>query len=483
MKKIFFQLLLLCICFCSYSQNTIKAYIEIKKFYSNTDGTYIEIFNKINGESLSQAFLHDGTYNRVLIKYTINKKDSIISEIIDTIQSPLIKENIINDLHDIKTIPLSKGNYSLNVDYIDLNSTEKTKTSINQTTFEIKPFKSDIINLSNIQVCDYIQKTKDKNVLSKYGLDVLPHLGNYFSEEINFLPIYLEAYNIKKDTNKFHFSYSIFDIENQTEIVNKKDSLDIKIDVIHPIIKMIDIRAIPSGRYQLICRLLNINDNQFTSTNFEFYRSNNIEKTTNNQYVILDPNFQKSITSDSILFFAKSLIPIIHNEDQKTLLKLLQQKDTTKIRIFIQNFWQITSRGIKTYDIWINYKTQVLKTEKLYKTLNIHGFETERGRVFLKYGPPTSINARESSPSEYPYEIWQYDKIKTFANKRFVFYNPDIVGNNYKLLHSDMNGEIKNFKWPGFLRKRNNSTINVDDPLEGGFEHFGGESTEVYNQY
>ena len=172
----------------------------------------------------------------------------------------------------------------------------------------------------------------------------------------------------------------------------------------------------------------------------------------------------------------------MYNEDQKILLKLLKERDTSKIRSFIESFWVNTST-LNPYEEWLKYKNQVVLIEKLYKTHNVHGFETERGRVYLKYGPPTVIKSKETSPSEFPYEIWQYDKIKNFANKRFVFYNPDIVGNNYRLLHSDMLGEIKNFKWPGLLTKRNNSTINVDDPLEGGFDHFGGQSRDVYNQY
>lgn len=71
------------------------------------------------------------------------------------------------------------------------------------------------------------------------------------------------------------------------------------------------------------------------------------------------------------------------------------------------------------------------------------GFETDRGRVYLKYGAPSTHVVRENSPSEYPYEIWTYNKIGKYSNKRFVFYNPDLTNGAYRLLHSDVLGELK----------------------------------------
>jgi len=34
--------------------------------------------------------------------------------------------------------------------------------------------------------------------------------------------------------------------------------------------------------------------------------------------------------------------------------------------------------------------------------------KTDRGRVYLKYGPPNIISRKLYEPSSYPYEIWHY---------------------------------------------------------------------------
>lgn len=483
MKILYVLCLFIGICLNFYGQNSLKAYIDIKKFYSTENGSYLEIFNKINGESIKYSKSNNEIQGKVVVRYSIYTKDSLLFNSNDTLVTPQIKDSLINDLYDIKLIPIKSGIYQIEIEYEDLNSIDKRELVKTKTSFEVKDIDTTQMVISNIQIADYIYKTKENNTLSKYGYDILPHLGNYFSTECNILPIYFETYNFPKDSNKYLLTYTLLDLENNNTIENIIDTISLNKEIIKSIIKPLDIRTLLTGHYTLKIKIENKQNRVLANSNYEFYRTNSLEYKTITQQTILDPSFQKSIDSDSLQFFAKSLFPIIFSEDQKILLRLLNEKDTSKLRIFIQSFWKITSKGKNPYEAWLVYKKQVLATEKLYKTHNIHGFETERGRVYLKYGPPTAISTRESSPSEYPYEIWQYDKIKTFANKRFVFYNPDIVGNNFRLLHSDMNGEIKNFKWPGLLRKRNNSTINVDDPLEGGFEHYGGESTEVYNQY
>ncbi|MNE52490.1 hypothetical protein D3C80_1471650 [compost metagenome] len=126
------------------------------------------------------------------------------------------------------------------------------------------------------------------------------------------------------------------------------------------------------------------------------------------------------------------------------------------------------------------YKKNVVLVEANYGNNFQSGFETDRGRVYLQYGQPNTIIVRETSPSEYPYEIWHYYKIKNFSNKRFVFYNPDLVNNAYRLLHSDMVGEQQNYKWQEMLVKRNNSGQGVDS--SNGSSQYGTNSGYYYKQ-
>jgi hypothetical protein len=46
-----------------------------------------------------------------------------------------------------------------------------------------------------------------------------------------------------------------------------------------------------------------------------------------------------------------------------------------------------------------------------------------------------------------------------------------------------MVGELKNYKWQSILTKRNSPNSDIDDANEGNYDHFGGESNDVFKQF
>jgi len=91
------------------------------------------------------------------------------------------------------------------------------------------------------------------------------------------------------------------------------------------------------------------------------------------------------------------------------------------------------------------------------------GYLTDRGRVYLEYGPPNSISESSSSQLAYPYQIWHYYQLtKSQQNKKFVFFNRTGALNEYELIHSNALGEPQNPKWREIISKYNNLNPNND---------------------
>ena len=57
-------------------------------------------------------------------------------------------------------------------------------------------------------------------------------------------------------------------------------------------------------------------------------------------------------------------------------------------------------------------------------TIEKDGWETDRGKIFIKYGKPGNIERRSKDPNSPAYEIWYYNKIE----RRFVFEDRSGVG-------------------------------------------------------
>jgi hypothetical protein len=89
------------------------------------------------------------------------------------------------------------------------------------------------------------------------------------------------------------------------------------------------------------------------------------------------------------------------------------------------------------------------------------------------------MNQHYAEPSAYPYEIWHYYKLGTQTNRKFVFYNPDLVTNDFLLLHSDAQGELSNARWQMVVYKRDTQSINFDDEKKPG-DYFGNQVNENF---
>jgi GWxTD domain-containing protein len=465
--------------FYSQMNNKLKIYTDYSVFYDPSSGEYIELKFQVDANSVVYQKSNLEFLSNISYSIIISQNDSIIINRTYKLKSTIKNENERSDFFDVKRYSLLPGKYKLSLLFNDDFSTSNPVTS-NQN-IEILNLHS-TLSISDIQICETINKTSEESIISKSGYDLYPRLLNYFPTDCRFFPTYFEIYNPFKDSMDVDIKTTCFSLDNQIVLTDFSKSQKARLGKVNPIINKYDISLLPTGSYKLLVSVHN-DSSELCSSSYVFDRSNNFTTSISTENVLLDPNFQKSISDDSLSYFLLSLIPISNESDIPLITKIVSEKNNEKMRKYIQSFWIVSTSRLLAYEAWLNYKVQVKLVDKLYATQIFKGFETDRGRVYLKYGCPTAIKTRETSPSEYPYEIWQYDKIKQFSNKRFIFYNPDLVNNHYQLLHSDMQGELKNFRWQQIIAKRNSPNQNIDDPNDGNKDHFGGESKDVFKQF
>jgi GWxTD domain-containing protein len=337
--------------------------------------------------------------------------------------------------------------------------------------------------MSDVLVAEYAYPTEDQSNFTKSGYHIIPMLSSFYATDSKNIPLYLELYGTETiQDSSYHFSYRIINTQDATEIPGFTKSSTLTKSNVVPVFESVNIEELSSGSYQIEFRVSTTKNEILAVQTYDFERSNENNSMFSMENLMLDPAFQKSIPNDSVFYYLECLIPISKPAEIKNIIETLKEKDEKNARKHIQGYWTLTT-PTNPYESWLKYKTQVDFVQKIYGNNFQEGFETDRGRVYLKYGAPNQINARESSPSEYPYEIWTYNKIGIYSNKRFIFYNPDLVNNAYRLLHSDMIGELKNPAWPQILAKRNTYNGNVDNPNQNNVKHWGGDSNDLFRQY
>ena len=458
----------------------MKTYLDTKQFYAPNVGNYIEIYMQF--VSYSVVFNNEGRGLRAKVLISIDISDSSQTVFSDRyiLESPEAIDSVQDDFYEVIRVQLNPGKYSMKLNLMDVNKEASEISGV--IPIQVEDFAKDT-KISDVLVAEYAYPTDEQNNFTKSGYHIIPMLSSFYATDSKNIPLYLELYGTEAiPDSTYDFSYRIINTKDASEMAGFTKSSTLTKSKVVPVFESVNIEELSSGSYQIECRISTNSNEILAIQTYDFERSNENNSMFTMENMMLDPAFQASIPEDSVFYFLECLIPISKPAEIRNIIETLKEKDIKNARKHIQGYWTLTA-PTNSYESWLKYKSQVVFVQKIYGNNFQEGFETDRGRVYLKYGAPSQINARESSPSEYPYEIWTYNKIGIYSNKRFVFYNPDLVNNAYRLLHSDMIGELKNPAWPQILAKRNTYNGNVDNPNQNNVKHWGGDSNDLFRQY
>ena len=90
--------------------------------------------------------------------------------------------------------------------------------------------------------------------------------------------------------------------------------------------------------------------------------------------------------------------------------------------------------------------------DKFSTSVDLHnGWRTDRGRVYITYGPPDEVKDVDMSGKSFPYVKWTYYQLA--GGCMFVFVNDYVAGAvDYRLVHSTHPHEKYDLKWKQILQ-------------------------------
>ena len=179
-----------------------------------------------------------------------------------------------------------------------------------------------------------------------------------------------------------------------------------------------------------------------------------------------------------LLDFITSCRPIASTVEKTTIDHQMPASDLSLMQKYFYHFWTRRDEN-NPEEAWLKYKAEVDLVNREFSTSIKKGYETDRGRVYLQYGRPNTQAVRHNNMSIYPYEIWHYYTIGDFTDKRFLFYNPDQVSNDFELLHSDLRGEIYNNNWFDIMSQRNNAVDWRTETVDRNYSNTGDAELEI----
>lgn len=487
MKKILFVLISLFVTTTVFSNDNLSAYFSYAPFYSEQNGTYIETNIAVVGNSVVFKKNKNDMYQASIQITMLFKNGDDIKEFRKyNLFSPEVKDTVENfpNFVDLQRITIPKGNYNFELIISD-NYNDSTQNFTLSDIITVDYIENEIC-FSGIELIDKFSKTKKQNMLSKSGFDIVPYVSNFYPNNVEKIAFYTEIYNVNKvldDSSDFLINYYIETYHSGKALHDFNRFEKQKVSSVNILFKEIPIKKLPSGNYNLVAEVRDRNNNILKAKKIFFQRSNpGIELSPLDiESININGTFADKFSNINVLAdYISSLWSISDATEQKFIKNQLKSANIKLMQQFFFNFWSKRNTTSPEQE-WLIYKKQVDLVNKSYSTQIRRGYETDRGRVYLQYGTPNSIFESKHEPNAYPYEIWHYYKIDNQTNKKFVFYNSNIVGDDFVLLHSDAKGEIINKNWKQIINKRNTVINGIEN--QNDKNHFGGHYDEEYKTH
>ncbi|HOW30882.1 MAG TPA: GWxTD domain-containing protein, partial [Bacteroidales bacterium] len=386
---------------------------------------------------------------------------------------------------DQQRVPLPNGKYDLELTIADKN--REMKPFEVKDNFELD-YPAGVAKISGVQLIESFTKVEKPDVLTKSGYDFIPFLDNYFPAAVNKLTFYAEIYNIGKllgTDDKFAVAASIESFETGKVV---RDNFRLKRETAKPVnvvFSEFDLTNLPSGNYSLVIAARDKENKELMRNTLFFQRSN--PALTFNTADIAAVNITNSFVAqynnvDTLREFIRMTFPISSSGEKLFIRTQLPIASIETMQKYFLAFWQ-SRNALNPAGEWQKYYLQVLAVNNEFKTPTKQGYESDRGRVYLQYGPPNTRVQEYNEPRTFPYEIWHYYQVGNQSNRRFVFYTREYAANDFEILHSDVYGETYNSRWEIELHKRdtdrNNNPMDLDRTSEP--DYYGGRTQDYYD--
>jgi GWxTD domain-containing protein len=421
--------------------------------------------------------------SEVEITEIIKKGDSVINFTKKNLTSSVMTDSTLVDFTDQQRFIILPGEYELEIIIKDNYKVNDQPVSLTEKLV-ITDF-SGIASFSDIELLEGYKKSENITELTKSGYDLYPFVSAYYPYGIDKIAYYSEIYHLGKEITegeKFLLVQYIEGYENGIQLSNFSKMSKMESATVIPVLSAIDISGLKTGNYYLVLEARNKTNDVILRKKIFFQRNNPLANLSEDELtkVVISSTFVEKINNiDSLSEYIACLRPICEELERTMVDKQTESEDTLTKQQFFYTFW-LNRNSTNPEAEWLKYKKQVNFVNSIFGTRVKRGYETDRGRVYLQYGAPDQLTDRPHEPSSYPYQIWQYYKIGKFNNKKFIFYLPDLVTNDYQVLHSDVPGEMKNFRWETMLNQRNTPNGDVDSPGNGNFNHYGSRSEEFF---
>jgi len=340
------------------------------------------------GEKFKAAYSVD-----VTIKHKGKQVNALSSEgnlIADDYKSTLADDDFAINAFQFSLQP---ENYEI---IVRLNDSHSGDSYTEKQDLKLKDFDKQLPNISTIQ---FAREIKPIDVESSFNLGtyrIIPSVSRSFGFNEPDMQIYYQIYNkpgFKGDYLAF------YEITSGTKIYLTDTTLFAGAGQLTEHFEKFDVADLLPGKYDLSLRIVSPGNKFELRTKGKFY----VEWSVN---AIVKNDFKTAV--EQLQYVAS----------RKQLDSLMDSAEDNRFAAWV-SFWQAKdpTPGTPENELKEEYYRRIRFAEINYGHLGRDGWKTDRGMVYVTYGPADEVETHPFEFDSKPYQIWYYYNLR----KRFVF--------------------------------------------------------------
>ena len=398
--------------------------IDIGRFKGTDEFRLCEVYISIPYSELSYKKEKDGFKADFKLRMSINTSDTQpvpTQNEAGAVVQEFSKVSYINsyeeaEAHNLQVLDqidlfLKPGKYAMKLEVIPESVSIEKPLEIDPVPSGL--YLSDIQFATSIEPADEVQPQSGKFV--KNGVKIIPNPQCLYGEKYTILYAYTEIYNLTQggatSNSNYEVKYNIFSETGESLYTMPEKSLpSISKDITE--VGSVNVSAFKEGAYIL---KIDITQNDKSVAREKKF------------WVIKELTEEDKFTTEELKYY-QEIKYIASPEDIKFYNKL---SDKAK-EAYLIRFWKKVGRPV--LDSLIK---RIKYADDNFSYTEKQGRDSDRGRIYIKYGKPNEVEKIQFDPTYQPSERWAY-----FGHGGIVFIFVDKLGDGrYGLMYSNIQDE------------------------------------------
>ncbi|MDX2128785.1 MAG: GWxTD domain-containing protein [Chloroherpetonaceae bacterium] len=298
------------------------------------------------------------------------------------------------------------------------------------------------LRLSSLISAFSIESSKNINSpFYKNNLEVIPNPESAYGNGLDTAFFYAELYGIKSANIVGEKIYQSIFLTRAGKKLEETEVKKVRSRLYDAVVfkESMFVGDLLSGSYDFVVTLEDSSKQKIAESKKRIFVTNPVTTIKRKRISdsFLEPEFAR--LSEEELDEMRSQVKAIITEDEAKAYETLTTLDSKKF--FFQRFWEARGGVTKVRE----FVTLIGET-KWWGSSFRKGYETDRGKILLKYGRPTNVEVFSQESNTRAHEIWTYENFPGRGRVSFVF--GDVRGTGeFELLHSDVPTEAFNQNW------------------------------------